>query len=222
VGIARLLPTGHPDPRPSLRGVVHAWSLVLAVVGGAVLTAFAPDGKARLSALIYVVCIGAMFGISALYHRRWWRTARARQWMRRLDHSGIFLAIAGTYTPFALLVLDGLLATVVLLVIWIGGLVGIAINLAWMTCPRWVTAVIYGSLGWVGVISFPQMVSRAGVVVSALVLVGGILYSLGAVVYARKRPDPVPHVFGYHEVFHALVTIAAVTQFAAVAQIVVD
>lgn len=195
---------------------------MLAVVGGGVLMVFAPDGRARISTLIYVVCIGAMFGISALYHRRWWRTARARQWMRRLDHSGIFLAIAGTYTPFALLVLHGLLATIVLLVIWLGGLLGIAINLAWTNTPRWVTAIIYVSLGWVGVISFPQMISRAGVLVATLVLIGGILYSLGAVVYARKRPDPVPHVFGYHEVFHALVTIAAVTQFAAVAQIVVD
>jgi len=163
-----------------------------------------------------------MFLTSAIYHRVWWQTTAARMWMRRLDHSTIALCIAGTYTPFALLVLDGWVATMVLVLVWAGTVAGVALNLLWPAAPRWLTAVVYLALGWVGVISMPQMFSNAGVVPTSFVIAGGLVYSLGAVVYARKRPDPIPHVFGYHEVFHALVAVAALVQFVAVAQVVVD
>lgn len=200
---------------------MHAWAVGVTALGGAVLVLLASEPRARLAAAIYVVCVGLMFLTSAVYHRHWWRTARARAWARRLDHSTIALCIAGTYTPFALLVLEGWVADSVLVLVWAGTAAGIGLNLLWPAAPRWLTAAVYLVLGWVGVISMPQMFSNAGVVPTTFVLLGGIAYSLGAVVYARKRPDPVPHVFGYHEVFHTLVAIAALSQFVAVAQVVI-
>ena len=137
--------------------------------------------------------------------------------MRRLDHSAIFLLIAGTYTPFALLVLDGTLADVVLVVVWSGALGGILLKLLWIDAPKWLAAVIYVALGWVAVAVTPDLVSQVGVVASILVAAGGILYTLGAVTYALRRPDPLPAVFGYHEVFHALVIVAAALQYAVIA-----
>jgi hemolysin III len=200
---------------------VHAWAVGVVAIGGAVLVIVAPAARERLAALIYALCVGGMFLTSAIYHRRWWRTTRARMWMRRLDHSTIFLCIAGTYTPFALLVLHGLLAALVLWIIWGGTVVGIALNVLWPRSPRWLSAIVYLALGWVGLVSLPQMFENAGVVPSSFVIAGGLAYTLGAVVYARKRPDPFPHVFGYHEVFHALVAVAALAQFVAVAQVIV-
>jgi hemolysin III len=217
----RFLPDGLPDPRPRLRGVVHAWAVGVTAFGGVVLVALAPAARARLAALVYAVCVGGMFLVSAVYHRHWWRTARARMWMRRLDHSTIFLCIAGTYTPFALLVLEGWLAPLVLGLVWGGTAIGIGLNVVWARAPRALSAIVYLSLGWVGLITLPQMFSNAGVVPSTLVIAGGLAYTVGAIVYALRRPDPVPHVFGYHEVFHALVALAALTQYVAVAHVVV-
>jgi hemolysin III len=157
-----------------------------------------------------------MFGASALYHRPTWKP-RARSWLARLDHAGIYLLIAGTYTPFALLVLDGGLAQAVLIAVWGGAVLGIGLKLLWPDTPKWLTAAVYVTLGWVAIIAFPQLASELGPVGMGLVAAGGILYTAGAVVYALRRPDPYPAVFGYHEIFHVLVIAAAVLQFVAVA-----
>jgi len=203
--------------KPRLRGVLHQWAFFVSVAAGAVLIAVAPDGEARLATSIYAVTVVGLFGVSAIYHRVNWVSASARRWMRRLDHSMIFLLIAGTYTPFALLVLKGTLGTAVLIAVWGGALAGIVLNLIWVEAPKPVTAVVYLVLGWVAVVVFPDMASELGVVATALVAAGGVLYSLGAIVYALQRPDPAPAVFGYHEVFHLLVVVAAALQWAAVA-----
>ncbi|MDP9134335.1 MAG: hemolysin III family protein [Actinomycetota bacterium] len=203
--------------RPRLRGVTHQWAFFISLVLGVALVATAPPGKGTLAAAVYAACVTLLFGASALYHRVTWRTPNARRWMRRLDHSAIFLLIAGTYTPFALLVLHGSLADVVLAVMWSGAVGGILLKLLWIDAPKRLAAVIYVALGSVAVAVTPDMIGQIGVVASILVAAGGILYTLGAVTYALRRPDPVPAVFGYHEVFHALVIVAAALQYAVIA-----
>ena len=157
-----------------------------------------------------------MFGASALYHRVMWRP-RVRPWIRRLDHAMIFTLIAGTYTPFGLIVLRGNWRVSILAVVWSGAAVAILVKLAWVNAPKWVAASIAIGLGWVGGIVMPQIVHRIGVGGTALLLVGGVAYTAGAIVYAVQRPDPVPGVFGYHEVFHAFVIAAVACQYVAVA-----
>jgi hemolysin III len=208
-----------PALKPLLRGVFHQYAFFAAVAAGVVLVALAEGARARTAAWIYALSLALMFGASALYHRGPWRSPRVRAWMRRLDHSGIFLLIAGTYTPFALLAFDGRMATVVLVSVWVGAAAGIALNVAWIEGPRWLIAGVYVALGWVGVLAMPELFSGAGVAWATLTLVGGALYTLGALAYATKWPDPVPHVFGFHEVFHVLVIAAAATQFVAVAAV---
>ena len=202
--------------KPRLRGVLHQYAFFVALVAGAVLVALAHDGKTRLAMTVYAVSVAGLLGTSALYHRRDW-TARARMWMRRLDHSMIFVLIAGTYTPFAVLVLHGGLATAILIAVWAGALVGTLLNLLWVTAPKPVTAAVYITIGWVAVAAMPQLAHAIGAVGVSLILGGGILYTAGAVIYALRRPNPVPGVFGYHEVFHALVIAAAAVQYAAIA-----
>jgi hemolysin III len=216
------LPT--PEPRsppapvkPRLRGVVHSHAFWVALLAGAALVALAPSGHARVPALVYAASLCGLLGTSALYHRVNWRKARARLWMRRLDHSMIFLLVAGTYTPFAVLVLHGSLAETILIVVWAGALGGVILSLAWPGAPRALTAAVYIALGWVAVAAMPQIADRAGWAALILLGAGGVLYTAGAVVYALRRPDPSPQVFGYHEVFHVLVVIAAAAHYAAVA-----
>ncbi|HEX2071572.1 MAG TPA: hemolysin III family protein [Thermoleophilaceae bacterium] len=203
--------------RPRLRGVTHQWAFFISLALGVALVVTAPPGEGTLAAAIYAVCVTLLFGASALYHRVTWRTDSARRWMRRLDHSAIFLLIAGTYTPFALLVLHGSLADVVLAVMWSGAVGGILLKLLWIDAPKRLAAAIYVALGSVAVAVTPDLVSEVGVAASILVALGGVLYTLGAVTYALRRPDPVPTVFGYHEVFHALVIVAAALQYAVIA-----
>jgi hemolysin III len=203
--------------KPRLRGVSHQWAFFVSVAIGAALVIVAPSGQPRLAAAIYALSVTALFGTSALYHRVTWASLPARRWMRRLDHSMIFCLIAGTYTPFALLVLDGDLATVILIVVWAGALAGVLMKLVWIDAPKALVAITYIMLGWVAVAAFPDMIERLGVTASALVAVGGLLYTLGALVYAFQRPNPAPSVFGYHEVFHALVILAAALQYAVIA-----
>jgi hemolysin III len=203
--------------KPRLRGVWHQWAFFVSVAIGAALVVAAPAGQPRLAAAIYAVSVAALFGTSALYHRITWASQAARRWMRRLDHSMIFFLIAGTYTPFALLVLDGDLATVILIVVWAGALAGVLMKLIWIDAPKALVALTYIMLGWVAVAAFPTMIERMGVTATTLVAVGGLLYTLGALVYAFQRPDPAPSVFGYHEVFHALVILAAALQYAVIA-----
>ena len=208
-------PAGLPL-KPRWRGVMHQYSFFVSVVLGAALVIVAPDGEARLAAGIYAFSVSGLLGTSALYHRITWRP-RARAWMRRLDHSMIFVLIAGTYTPFALLVLDGTLATVVLIVVWAGAAVGITSTMAWPGAPKWVTAATCVAVGWVAIAAMPEIARRAGVIALLGLALGGALYTAGAIVYARERPNPRPAVFGYHEVFHALVIAAAAIQYLVVA-----
>ena len=207
-----------PDlQKPRLRGVSHQWAFFVSVALGAALVVLAPAGEPRLAATIYAASVAALFGTSALYHRITWASLAARRWMRRLDHSMIFCLIAGTYTPFALLVLDGTLATVILVLVWAGALAGVLMKLVWIDAPKPLVALTYIMLGWVALAAFPDMLAELGVTGTALVAVGGLLYTLGALVYAFQRPNPAPTVFGYHEVFHALVIVAAGLQYAVVA-----
>ena len=212
-----VLPAAPRLVKPRLRGVSHQWAFFVSCAIGAALVVAAPAGTPRLAATIYALSVAVLFGVSALYHRINWASVPARRWMRRLDHSAIFVLIAGTYTPFALLVLDGPIATVILVVVWAGALGGILLKLVWIDAPKLITAIVYVALGWVAVAAFPDLIDELGLTGAALVVAGGLLYTAGALVYAFRRPDPVPTVFGYHEVFHALVIVAAALQYAVVA-----
>jgi hemolysin III len=202
--------------RPRLRGVSHQYAFFVSLIMGTVLVAIADGAGRRAAAGVFAAALATMFGVSALYHRVSWEP-RARRLMRRLDHAAIYLLIAGTYTPFALLALDGAWRWTILPLAWGGALVAIALKLAWTEAPKWLAAAIGIGLGWVGIVALPQLWSHAGPTGVALLALGGVLYTAGAVVYARERPDPVPAVFGYHEVFHAFVVAAAACQYAAVA-----
>jgi hemolysin III len=203
--------------KPRLRGVSHEWAFFISLLLGAGLIVAADTPKATLAVAIYAVSLSALFGTSALYHRVNWKRPDVRRWMRRLDHSMIFLLIAGTYTPFALLALHGTLADAILVVVWAGALAGTIIEMIWIEAPKWVTAIIYLSLGWVAIVAFPELWAALGPGGTLLVAVGGLLYTAGAVVYATQRPDPDPAVFGYHEIFHLFVIAAAAAHFGAVA-----
>jgi hemolysin III len=202
--------------KPKLRGVVHQWSFFVALAAGVALVVLAPAGRATLACAVYAAALCGLFGTSALYHRVTWRPP-VRRWMRRLDHSMIFVLIAATYTPFATLVLSQPLSGVVLVGVWGGALAGILLTLVWIRAPKWLTAAAYIALGWFGLIAIPQLLERMGVGALALLAAGGVAYTAGAVIYARRRPDPRPGVFGYHEVFHVLVVLAAAAHFIAVA-----
>jgi hemolysin III len=203
--------------KPKLRGVSHEWAFFLSLGLGAALIVAADTPQATLAVAIYAASLSALFGTSALYHRVDWKRPDVRRWMRRLDHSMIFFLIAGTYTPFALLVLDGPLSDAILAVVWAGAVIGAIVEMVWIEHPKWVAAVIYMSLGWVAAIGFPGLWEGMGVGGALLVAAGGLLYTVGAVVYATQRPDPNPRVFGYHEIFHLFVIAAAAAHFAAVA-----
>jgi hemolysin III len=202
--------------RPRLRGVIHAYAFWVALGAGAALVAVAHGSRARSAAAVYAIGLCGLFAGSAVYHRWRW-DPRWRPLLRRIDHSTIFIFIAASYTPVALLVLHGPLSKIVLIVVWAGALGGIIFSLAWITAPRVLVAGTYLALGWVAVIVTPQLIHHAGVAPTVLIAVGGLLYSVGATVYALKRPDPWPATFGFHEIFHTLVTTAAVVHFVAIA-----
>jgi hemolysin III len=206
-------------PKPRLRGVFHQYAFYVALVAGIVLVSRSDSVRELVATWIYAAALAAMFGVSALYHRVNWRSPRVRTWMRRLDHSTILLLIAGTYTPFALLAFDGVLADVILVVVWAGAAAGLVLNLAWIDAPTWLTAAVFIALGWVGVVAVPELFD-VGVAPAILVFVGGALYTLGALAYALKRPNPAPATFGYHEVFHLFVIGAAAVHFVAIAAFV--
>jgi hemolysin III len=203
--------------KPKLRGVTHEWAFFMSLGFGVALIVLAEGTEATLAVAIYAASLSALFGTSALYHRVNWSRPNARRWMRRLDHSMIFFLIAGTYTPFALLALHGTLATAILVVVWVGAVAGAIVEMIWIDHPKWASALIYLSLGWVAVATFPALWSTLGVAGSLLVVAGGLLYTAGAVIYAVQRPNPNPAIFGYHEIFHLLVIAAAVAHFSAVA-----
>jgi hemolysin III len=204
-----------PRVKPKLRGVFHEIAFYVAVAAGVILIVTAEPGRARLSAAIFASCVAACFGFSALYHRPTWQP-RTRSWLARLDHAGIYLLIAGTYTPFGLLVLSHNWAVGVLSVVWTGAAAAILLKLFWPGTPKKLSAAIGLTLGWVAVVAFTQFL-KLPVVALVLVGIGGVAYSAGAIVYARKKPDPYPAVLGYHEVFHLLTLVAAGCQYAAIA-----
>ncbi|HEU5061757.1 MAG TPA: hemolysin III family protein [Solirubrobacterales bacterium] len=203
--------------KPKLRGVTHEWAFFMSLGFGVALIVLAEGTEATLAVAVYAASLSALFGTSALYHRVNWSRPNARRWMRRLDHSMIFFLIAGTYTPFALLALNGTLATAILVVVWVGAVAGAIVEMIWIDHPKWASALIYLSLGWVAVATFPALWSALGVAGSLLVVAGGLLYTAGAVIYAVQRPNPSPAIFGYHEIFHLLVIAAAIAHFSAVA-----
>ena len=205
--------------RPRLRGVLHLAGFAVASVVGAVFVA-SVDGRRLVGAAVFAGSAVGMLGASALYHRVTW-TPRARLLMRRVDHAGIYLLIAGTYTPVGLLSMHGDLQWTVLAVVWAGAGAAILAKLCWVGSPKWLSAVFGIALGWVGVAALPQLATTAGAAAVALLVAGGVAYTVGAIVYARRRPDPVPAVFGYHEVFHALTLVALTCQYVAIAFFVV-
>jgi hemolysin III len=202
--------------RPRLRGVLHEYTFYLSLGTGLLIVLLADGVKATLAATVYALSVSCLFGASALYHRITW-SPRVRRRMRQLDHAMIYVLIAGTYTPLSLLVFDDRLASIVLGVVWGGALVGILVKLVWHTAPTWASTALYLLLGWVAVLVMPALWVKLGVLATVLLLGGGVLYSVGAVVYAMRRPDPVPAVFGYHEVFHLLVVAAAILQYLVIA-----
>jgi hemolysin III len=210
IGVAQKL------PKPRLRGVSHQWAFFASLVTGAALIVAAEGGREVLAASIYAFSLAALLGTSALYHRVTWSDG-PRRWMRRLDHTMIFVLIAGTYTPFALLVMEGTLAEVVLIGVWALAVGGAILNLAWWDAPKWFTSLVYISTGWVAVIALPQLWEKMGPAAVLLLGLGGLLYTVGAIVYATRRPDPSPEVFGYHEIFHVFVIAAAAVQYAVIA-----
>jgi hemolysin III len=203
--------------KPKLRGVSHEWAFFVSLVFGAALIFFAKTPKATLAVAVYAVSLSALLGTSALYHRVNWKRPNVRQWMRRLDHSMIFFLIAGTYTPFALLVMHGALATAILVAVWVGAIAGAVVEMIWIGHPKWVSAITYLAIGWVAAVAFPQLWDSLGPGGALLLVGGGLLYTAGAVIYAIQRPNPVPAVFGYHEVFHAFVIAAALVHFSVIA-----
>ena len=205
--------------RPLLRGVLHEVAFVVVALVGIAFAAVL-DGRRLVAAVVFATSAAAMLGASALYHRRLWGP-RARLWMRRVDHAGIYLLIAGTYTPVGLLSLHGTMQRVVLAVVWSGAAAAILLKLCWVGAPKWLSVVLGIALGWVGVAALPQLAHSAGLAAVILLGVGGIAYTAGAIVYGLKRPDPFPRVFGYHEVFHAFTLVALACQYVAIAFFVV-
>lgn len=200
--------------KPRMRGILHQYAFLSCLVTGMVLVSLAPDARARLGAVVYAVCLAGLFGISALYHRRGWGE-RGHSIMARLDHSMIFVFIAGTYTPFALLVLHGLTSHVVLIVVWSGAGLGVLMQLLWLHAPRFATVPLYLALGWTAAFVVPQFI-HFGIAPFVLLVAGGVAYTVGGVVYAARRPDPAPTIFGYHEVFHAMTCVAAICHYIAI------
>lgn len=198
---------------------MHERASYAALAAGAVLVAMASTSRAAFAAGIYSLSLVAMFAVSAIYHRPTWAPA-IRQRLRRLDHATIFVLIAGSYTPFCMLALDGGVGGRLLVMAWVGAAVGILQAVFWVGAPRILTAGLYVALGWLVVPYLPQMWAALGGLGLTFLACCGLLFTLGAVVYALRRPDPLPHVFGYHEIFHSLVTVACAFEFAAVALLV--
>ena len=203
-------------PKPQYRGMLHLVAFPVSLVTGALLLiAVADDPAERWACLVYTAATAILFGVSALYHRGHWEPAlRAR--LRRLDHSNIFLMSAGTYTPLCIALLEGTAQRVVLAVVWTGALAGIVFRVAWLAAPPWVYTPFYVALGWVAVTVLPALAQAGGTAVIALMIAGGLAYSAGGVVYALRRPDPSPAVFGYHELFHTGTIIGFACHYLAV------
>jgi hemolysin III len=205
--------------RPSLRGVLHAVAFVVSVAVGSLFVAYAPAGHVA-GAAVFAVTVSVMLGTSALYHRVTW-SPNARLWMRRADHAALFLLIAGTYTPVALIGLHGAWRSTILAVAWSGAALAALAKICWVGAPKWLSVALGIALGWVAVVALPQLAHSEGLAPLLLLAAGGLAYTAGAVVYAIRRPDPLPRVFGYHELFHALTIVALSCQYVAIAVFIV-
>ena len=210
---AGVLPVDGAEPvKPALRGVFHQVAFFVSLVSGAVLVWVAPTAGSKALCTVYALSISLLFGVSALFHRHTWGPVGRRR-MRRADHSTIFIAIAGSYTAVAGIALTGWARTAVLCIVWGGAVIGITLRQAWLDAPKWVIALPYVVVGWAAVAVLPQLYRALGPTGFTLLLAGGLAYSAGALVYALKRPDPVPGTFGYHEVFHACTIVGAVLHY---------
>ena len=205
--------------KPRLRGWIHAGTFPLALAAGIVLVSLAPNTKARIGAIIFAITAALLFGTSAVYHRGTW-SASVQGLLKRMDHSNIFLIIAGTYTPFALLLLPPEQTRSLLLIAWIGAVGGVLFRVFWVGAPRWLYTPIYVALGWVAVFYLKPLYEAGGAAVVILIAIGGLLYTLGAVVYGTKRPNPSPRWFGFHEIFHVFTVAAFAVHYIAVSMAV--
>ncbi len=205
--------------RPMLRGMLHAGGFVVSCLVGALFLTYTPASD-RFAAAVFAASATLMLGTSALYHRVTWRPDR-RLWMRRADHAALFLLIAGTYTPVVLIGLHGAMRTSLLAVVWAGAVLAAATKMLWVGSPKWLSAAIGLALGWVAVVALPELAHTEGLTPLFLLAAGGLAYTAGAIVYACRRPDPLPRVFGYHEVFHALTIVALACQYVAIAVFIV-
>jgi hemolysin III len=205
--------------KPKLRGWLHTVTSPLALAAGVVLVMLAPSGPAALAAATFAVTAFVLFTTSAVYHRGRW-SARIEERLKKLDHANIFLLIAGSYTPFAILALHGAVRVAVLVAVWVTALLGVAFRVVWVSAPRWLYVPLYVGLGWAAAFFVPQLVSGAGLTAFVLLAAGGLLYTFGGVVYGLKRPDPNPRWFGFHEIFHACTVAAFGLQYVAVSIVV--
>lgn len=187
----------------------------ISLAAGIVLVATAPHQASRISSAVFAATAVLLFGTSALLHRGSW-SPPVEDLIRRLDHSNIYLIIAGTYTPFAVLALPPDQGRALLLIVWTGAIAGVLLRVFWTSAPRWLTTSLYVLVGWVAIFFLPGLIDGAGASAVILIIVGGVLYTLGAVVYATKRPNPAPEWFGFHEVFHAFTVAAFFTHYVAV------
>jgi hemolysin III len=213
-----VLATAVAELKPRLRGWLHAYAAAASIITGAALVAVAAAGRggpAGATTSVYAATVTLLFGTSALYHRLNWGP-RGRAIMKRLDHSMIFVFIAGTYTPIAALTLARTAALTVLAVVWTGALFGVVLQTAWPHAPAWLAVPCYIALGWMAIFVFPDLLRNGGVAAFVLLAAGGVIYTLGALVYAMKRPDPWPGTFGFHEVFHACTLLAALCHYLAI------
>jgi hemolysin III len=207
-------------PKPLLRGVLHQAAFPVSLVVGTLLIVGADGERRHAAAAVFAGSVAACFGASALYHRVTW-TRRLRRWMRRVDHAGVYVLIAGTYTPVCLLVLNGAWRLAVLVMVYVGAAAAVVLKFAWVDAPKCLAAVLGIALGWAGVAVLPQLATRLNPAAVALLGSGGLAYTAGAIIYARRRPDPLPAVFGYHELFHALTIVAVACQYVAIAFFVI-
>jgi hemolysin III len=203
------------EAKPHLRGWIHAVTAPLALAAGLVLVVLSPTSTTRVGSAIFATTAMVLFTVSAIYHRGNW-SPKVWLFLRRFDHANIFLLIAGSYTPFTLLLLEGQKQVVLLSVVWTGAILGVLFRVFWAHAPRWLYTPIYIALGWAAVFFLPDFVDNSGAVVLALIVVGGLLYTVGGVVYGLKRPNPSPRWFGFHEVFHTLTIAAFVTHYVGV------
>jgi hemolysin III len=200
------------DVKPHLRGWIHAATAPLALAAGVVLVVLSPTAATRIGSAVFATSALVLFTVSAVYHRGTW-SPRAWLLLRRFDHASIFLLIAGSYTPFTLLLLDGLDRVVLLAVVWTGAVFGVLFRVFWNGAPRWLSTPVYVALGWAAVFYFGDFARSASTAVLVLIAVGGLLYTLGGVVYGLRRPNPFPRWFGFHEVFHSLTIVAFVSHY---------